>query len=185
MRASRSVRPDRTAGMRRVIAAVAAIGAALAALASFLPWIGTNTEGGGTTTITGWGSIAGSSSIAGTNLNDVMDSWTYRPGVIGLIFGGIALVAAIAVAARGTGVRPHRITAGVLAVCGVLCLVWGLARGIAPGEAGVFDAGETFAEMGPWLTALGGLLIVAAAVVVLVGRIDPPAPGTRRGIQPR
>jgi len=29
------------------------------------------------------------------------------------------------------------------------------------------------------------LLIVAAAVVVLVGRIDPPAPATRRGIQPR
>ena len=61
------------------------VGAVTAALASFLPWVGTDIEDGGTTSLTGWGSIAGTSSIAGTNLNDVMDSWTYRPGLIGLI----------------------------------------------------------------------------------------------------
>ena len=36
-----------------------------------------------------------------------------------------------------------------------------------------------------WLTALGGVLAIGAAAVILAGRIDPPDPATRRGIQPR
>ncbi len=178
-------RPDRTTRVRHGTAAVAAVGAVIAALSSFLPWLGADTEDGGTTSITGWGSISGTSSIAGTNLNDVMDAWTYRPGVIGLVFGGIGVVAAIAMAATAGSPRPHRITAAVLTVSGLICLGWGLLRGISPGEAGVFDVGETFAQVGPWVTAVGGLLMTAAAVVVFARRIDPPVPTARRGIQPR
>jgi hypothetical protein len=179
-------RPDRTTKVRRAVAAVAAVGAITAALASLLPWIGTDTEDGGTTSITGWGSISGTSSIAGTNLNDVMDSWTYRPGLIGFIFGTIGAVAAISLAANaGRTSRPHRITAAVLTLCGLVCLGWGVLRGIVPGDAGVFDAGETYAAIGPWVTAAGGAVMIAAAVVVFAGRIDPPMPTARRSIQPR
>jgi hypothetical protein len=179
-------RPERTTQVRRGVAAMAAVGAVTAALASFLPWVGTDTEDGGTTSLTGWGSISGTSSIAGTNLNDVMDSWTYRPGLIGLIFGTIGVIAAISLAATaGSSTRPHRITAAVLTLCGLACLGWGVLRGIAPGDAGVFDAGETYPEVGPWVTAVGGAVMIAAAVVVFAGRIDPPVPMPRRGIQPR
>ena len=179
-------RPDRTTKVRRAVAAVAAVGAITAALASLLPWIGTDTEDGGTTSITGWGSISGTSSIAGTNLNDVMDSWTYRPGLVGFVFGTIGVIAAIALAANaGRNPRPHRITAAVLTLCGLACLGWGVLRGIVPGDAGVFDAGETYAAIGPWVTAAGGAVMIAAAVVVFAGRIDPPMPTARRSIQPR
>ncbi len=179
-------RPDGTTRVRRGVAAIAAVGGAAAALASFLPWIGTDTEDGGTTSITGWGSISGTSSIAGTNLNDVMQEWTYRPGLIGLLFGAVGVVAAIALAATvGRNGRPHRITAAVLTLCGLACVGWGVLRGIAPGDAGVFDAGETYAEIGPWVTAAGGAVMLAAAAVVFAGRIDPPVPTPRRGIQPR
>jgi len=179
-------RPDRTTQVRRGAAVTAAVGGSAAALASFLPWIGTDTEDGGTTSITGWGSIAGTSSIAGTNLNDVMQEWTYRPGLIGLICGAIGVIAAITLAATvGRDRRPHRMTAAVLTLCGLGCLGWGVLHGFAPGDAGVFDAGETYPEIGPWVTAAGGAVMIAAAVVVFAGRIDPPVPTKRRGIQPR
>ena len=179
-------RPDRTTNVRRAVAALAAVGAVTAAMASLLPWVGTDTEDGGTTSITGWGSISGTSSIAGTNLNDVMDSWTYRPGLIGLIFGSIGAIAAISLAANaGRNTRPHRITAAVLTLCGLVCLGWGVLCGITPGDAGVFEAGETYPEIGPWVTAVGGAAMLAAAVLVFAGRIDPPLPAARRGIQPR
>ncbi len=112
---------ERSAGLRQVIGAVAGLGALLMIGASFLPWISTGTEDGGTTTITGWGGITGSSGIAGTNLNDVLDGdGTYRPGLIGAIFGVVALVAAIAIASVKGGARPHRVTAAVLSLCGLV-----------------------------------------------------------------
>jgi hypothetical protein len=179
-------RPDRTTNFRRAVAALAAVGAVTAAMASLLPWVGTDTEDGGTTSITGWGSISGTSSISGTNLNDVMDSWTYRPGLVGLIFGSIGAIAAISLATNaGRNTRPHRITAAVLTLCGLVCLGWGVLRGVTPGDAGVFEAGETYPEIGPWVTAVGGAAMLAAAVLVFAGRIDPPLPAARRGIQPR
>src|SRR6476659_5932725 len=102
----------RSAGLRQAIGAVAGLGALLMIGSSFLPWINTDTEDGGSTSITGWGGITGSSGIAGTNLNDVLDgAATYRPGLLGLIFGAIALIAAIAIAGVSQGRRPHRITA--------------------------------------------------------------------------
>lgn len=177
----------RSAALRRAVGAVAGLGALLMIGSSFLPWISTDTEDGGSTAITGWGGITGSSGIAGTNLNEVLDgAGTYRPGLIGAIFGVIALIAAIAVASVAGGARPHRVSAAVLVLCGVAGVGWGLYRGFDPGDAGVFEAGEAAAGIGPWLTALGGVLVLAAAVSILVGAGDPPAPATgRRGIQPR
>ena len=110
--------PRRPRGSR----ALAGLAGLLTIGSSFLPWISTATEDGGTTSITGWGGISGSSSIAGTNLNDVLDgAATYRPGLLGLIFGGIALIAAIAIASVSQGQRPHRITAAVLSLTGLIC----------------------------------------------------------------
>jgi hypothetical protein len=177
---------DRSIRARRGAAAVAGAGGLLAIGSSFLPWISTATEDGGSTAITGWGGITGSSGIAGTNLNDVLDGGgTYRPGLVGLIFGLIALIAAIALAGVSQGHRPHRITAAVLTLCGLVSAGWGLFRGVNPGDAGVFEAGDVSVAIGPWLTALGGVLMLAAAAVVFSGVIDPPAPPMRRGIQPR
>ena len=178
---------DRITRRRWAIAAVAAAGALLAIVASFLPWIHTDTVDGGNTAITGWGGITGSSSIAGTNLNEVLDGdGTYRPGVIGVLFGVIALIAALAIASVSKGQRPHRITASVLVLCGLVLGGWGLYRGLDAGDAGVFEPGEASAGLGPFLTALGGVLILAAAVGVFAGLIDPQQrTAGRRSIQPR
>jgi len=154
---------DRSIRARRGVAILAGVGAVLAMGSSFLPWISTATDDGGTTTITGWGGISGSSSIAGTNLNDALaGAGTYRPGVLGLIFGSIALIAAIAIGSVSTGQRPHRITAAVLSLTGLICTGWGVFRGVDPGDAGVFEAGDVSAALGPWLTAVAGVLMLAA-----------------------
>lgn len=178
---------ERTAGIRRGVAAAAAAGGLVTVFASFATWISTDTVDGGVTSITGWGGITGSSDIAGTNLNDVLDgSATYRPGTIGTIFGIIAVIAAVAIASVSVGRRPHRVTAAVLVLCGLVCLAWGLFRGFDPGDAGVFESGEASAGIGPWLTALGGVLVLGAAGAVFAGVFDPQAPASRRrGIQPR
>ncbi len=155
-------------------------------VSSFLPWIGTGTEDGGSTAISGWGSITGDSEIAGTNLNDVLNgAATYRPGLIGLLFGAVAAVAAVAVASVARGRRPHRVTAALFVLCGLMGAGWGLYRAINPGDAGVFEAGDVTVGIGPWLTAVAGLLVLGAAAVILSGRIDPPDPAVRRGVQPR
>ncbi|ACV79618.1 hypothetical protein [Nakamurella multipartita] len=175
-------------GRRVLVGALALVGGLLAFVATFLPWISTDTEDGGTTSITGWGGITGSSQIAGTNLNDVLNgSGTYRPGLVGLIFGVIAAVAGFVIMVyQPPGRRPHRITAAVLTVCGLVCLGFGGWRGLHPGDASVFDAGEASAGFGPWLTAIAGVLILAGAVLVFAGRLDPPVTSAaRRGIQPR
>lgn len=171
---------------RRWLAVIAGAAGLLMIGSSFLPWIGTDTEDGGATSISGWGGITGSSGIAGTNLNDVLDGdGSYRPGLIGLLFGAITVVAAICVAAVQGGARPHRITAAVLALCGLISTGWGLYRAVQPGDANVFQSGEASAGSGPWVTALGGVLAVIAAASIVAGRIDPPPSLLRRGIQPR
>ncbi|MEP6562697.1 MAG: hypothetical protein ABJD68_16680 [Nakamurella sp.] len=172
---------------RRGIGALAGLGGVLMIGASFLTWISTATEDGGNTAIDGWGGISGSSQIAGTNLNDVLDgAGSYRPGLIGLIFGAVTVIAAIVIASIARGPRPHRITAALLVLCGLVAVGWGVFRSIDPGDAGVFDAGEAAAGFGPWLLVLGGVLALLSAVLIFVGVIDPRAftPG-RRGIQPR
>ena len=179
---------DRATSRRRLLAALAGLGGALAIVASFLPWIHTDTEDGGNTAITGWGGITGSSQIAGTNLNDVLNGiGSYRPGLIGLIFGVVAAIAGVVVMVYlPEGRRPHRVTAAVLSLCGLVCLGFGLWRGLAPGDASVFEAGETSAAFGPWLTAIGGAAMLVPAVAIFLGRIDATVPRpVRRGIQPR
>jgi hypothetical protein len=181
-----SERRKQPAGRRRGVALVAALGGLLAVAASFAPWISTDTEDGGSTSISGWGGITGSSEIAGTNLNDVLDGTaTYRPGLIGLMFGLIAVVCSIAIAVVNGGRRPHRITASVLGLCGIVCAGWGLFRGSSPGDAGVFEPGDVSAGLGPWLTAVAGIVMLIAATGVFAGAVDPPQPISRRGIQPR
>ncbi len=168
------------------VAALAGVAGLLMIGASFLPWISAATEDGGSTSITGWGGITGASSIAGTNLNDVLDGdGTYRPGLIGLIFGVLTVIAAIAIASGARGARPHRITAALLTLCGLVTAGWGLFRALSPGDANVFEAGETTSGLGPWCTAAAGVLAIAAAVLIFAGRIDPPSRSPRRPIQPR
>jgi hypothetical protein len=178
--------PSARQAARRWVAAVAGLGGLLMIGSSFLPWISTDTEDGGSTAITGWGGITGSSGIAGTNLNDVLDgAGTYRPGLIGLACGVITLIAAVAIAAVTKGERPHRVTAAVLILSGLAGVAWGVFRGLDPGDAGVFEAGDASAGFGPWLTALGGVITLAAAVLIFAGTIDPRLADGRRGIQPR
>lgn len=173
---------------RVALGAVALLGGLLAFVATFLPWLSAGTEDGGRTSITGWGGITGSSQIAGTNLNDVLNGeGSYRPGLIGLIFGVLAAIAGVVIMAHlPEGRRPHRVTAAVLTLCGAVCLGFGLWRGLAPGDASVFEAGETSAAFGPWLTAVGGALMLVSAAAIFAGRIDATvARPARRGIQPR
>lgn len=182
----RDIEHSRT--VRVWIGGLAVVGGLLASVATFLPWLTTDTEDGGMTSITGWGGITGSSQIAGTNLNDVLDgTGTYRPGLIGLVFGLIAAVAGLVIMVYlPEGRRPHRVTAAVLSLCGLVCLGFGLWRGLDPGDASVFEAGETSAGLGPWLTVIAGALILTAAAQVFAGRIDPSVSHpARRGIQPR
>lgn len=178
-----------TARTRRIgVGALALLGGVVAFLATFLPWLSAGTEDGGVTSITGWGGITGSSQIAGTNLNDVLNgAGTYRPGLIGLIFGVIGAIAGVVIMAHlPEGRRPHRVTAAVLTGCGLVCLGFGVWRGLDPGDASVFDPGETSAGFGPRLTAIGGGLMLVAAGAVFAGRIDVVLTRpVRRGIQPR
>lgn len=179
---------DRARRTRIAVGAVALLGGLLVFVATFLPWLSADTEDGGRTSITGWGGITGSSQIAGTNLNDVLNgAGSYRPGLIGLIFGVLAAIAGVVVMVHlPEGSRPHRVTAAVLSLCGLVCLGFGLWRGLVPGDASVFDDGETTAAFGPWLTAIGGALMLIAAVAIFAGRIDTPVSRpVRRGIQPR
>ncbi|MET0863569.1 MAG: hypothetical protein ABWZ98_04485 [Nakamurella sp.] len=172
---------------RRAIGALAGLGGLVMIGASFLPWITVETVDLGSAAINGWGGISGDTPIAGTNLNDVLDgAGSYRPGLIGLIFGAIAVIAAIVIAGISQGNRPHRITAMVLVLCGLIAAGWGLFRGIDPGDAGVLDAGEGAAGFGPWLLAIGGVLALVSAGLIFAGLIDPRLSAAgRRGIGPR
>ncbi len=173
---------------RVALGAVALLGGLLALVATFLPWLSADTADGGRTSITGWGGITGSSQIAGTNLNDVLNGvGSYRPGLVGLILGVVAAIAGVVIMVYlPEGRRPHRVTAAVLSLCGLVCLGFGLWRGLAPGDASVFEAGETSAAFGPWLTAIGGAAMLVPAVAIFLGRIDATVPRPmRRGIQPR
>ncbi|MET0964770.1 MAG: hypothetical protein ABWZ02_00145 [Nakamurella sp.] len=179
-------RPDPHA-TRRGIGALAGLAGLLMIGASFLPWISTATQDFGSAAINGWGGVTGDSQLAGININDALDgAASYRPGLIGLIFGVIAVIAGIVISSIARGSRPHRITAMVLLPCGLISVGWGLLRGIDPGDAGVLEAGEAAAGFGPWLLAIGGLLALAAAAAIFAGVIDPRLPaGARRGIGPR
>lgn len=186
MGTSRLERADSRLAPRRLVGLIAAAAGAVMVLASLLSWITTPMETGGRTAISGWGDITGGDpTIDGSNLNVLMSGLgSYRPGVPGLIAGALALIPALIVAVTGAGHRPNRVAVGVLGLCGLVGAVWGIARAIVPGDAvGVLPDGLASAGWGPWLTALAGLVLVAASGAVLAGLLDPSSPGARAGLQ--
>lgn len=168
---------------------VAGAGGALMVIGAFLTWVSTASDAGGNTVISGFGTISGSTAAAGQNLNDLLSVGglgTFRPGLIGLIFGVLAVLAGIAVAPQQPR-RAHsfRVAAAILLLCGAVGAGWGLYRGFAPGTAGILATGDAAAGAGPWLTAVGGVVIVGAACWLLAGRADQPVNSAlrTRGIQ--
>lgn len=182
-----AVRPvDATRTLRLLVALAATLTSAGCIVASSLTWISLPDGTGGTTSISGWGSVTGGQ-IDGQNINDAMVGFaSFRPGLLSAIIGGLALPAAFGIAILTRGDKPHRIPASVLTLCSLGGLAWGIIRGASPGDlAGVLGAGEGSSGVGPWLTAGCSLILLAAAVVVFTGVLDPPPPTRHRGIQPR
>ena len=171
----------------RIPTALVGIGAAAGCLlASNLTWLALPDGAGGTTAVSGWGSISGGSQIAGQNINDAMDgNATFRPGLLAVVLGTVALLAAVSIALVARGARPHRIPGTVLVVCGLGATIWGVLRSIRPDSAGVLEPGEGASGIGSWLTAGCGILLLVVAAAALGGLLDPPRPVRRRGIQPR
>ena len=170
---------------RPLVAACAVLGAIGCLVASLLTWLRLPDGEGGVATVSGWGTVGGGSQIAGQNLNDAMNgNATFRPGTLPVLIGGLALLAGLGVALVARGPKPHRIPGAVLALCGAGALAWGVLRVLRPDSVGLLQPGEGSAGAGPWLTAGSGVVLLAVAVVLLLGLLDPPPPLPRRGIQP-
>ncbi len=177
---------DITRTVRLILALSAMLASAGCIIASVLTWISLPDGTGGITSISGWGGVTGGQ-IDGQNINDAMDGYaSFRPGTLAVVIGGLALLAAFGIALVARGEKPHRIPASVLALTGLGGLAWGIFRGVSPGDlAGVLGSGEGSSGFGPWLTAGCSILLLASAVVVFTGVLDPPPPLRHRGIQPR
>ncbi len=166
---------------------VAAAGGLALVGSSFLGWITTAMVTGGSTSISGWGTISGGNDLVdGVNFNTLMDGLgSYRPGVPAVVIGAVTVIPGLILAVTGPGRRPSRVVGALLAVCGLAALAWGLAKVIAPGDAvGVLPAGQGAPGAGPILAAVAGLAILVSAGLLLGGLLDPPAPTVRRGVQP-
>jgi hypothetical protein len=177
---------ETTRTVRLIVALSAMLASAGCIIASVLIWI--QIPDGAA--ISGWGHIVGGQPDGNnTNINDALQGFTtttYRPGVLAMIIGVLALLAAFGIAVVARGEKPHRIPASLLVLCGVGGIVWGLVRGIAPGDlASLYPGGVTASGTGPWLTAGCSLVLLAASVVVFTGVLDPPPQVRHRGIQPR
>lgn len=168
---------------------LAAGGGALMVIGAFLAWLTTSTETGGRTSVSGFGAISGDTPLASSNLNDLLSAdhlGTFRPGLVGLVVGGIAVFAGVGAAlVRPSGRRPFRVVGVLLVAAGLVGLGWGLFRGVDPGTGGVLATGEGSSGAGPWLTAAGGLLVGLSGGWLLSGRADARCdPVTRHpGIQ--
>jgi len=180
--------PDRRRALRRT-AGLSALAGGLALIAStFLGWITTPMQSGGTTSISGWGTISGGSELVdGVNLNTLMAGMgSYRPAVPVVIVGAVTVIPALVLAVTGPGARPRRIVGAILVVCGAMATAWSLVKVIAPGDAlGVLPEGEHAPGFGPMLATAAGLVILAAGVVAVLGLLDPPERAVPRGIQPK
>lgn len=179
--------PERT-GLPAGLIAVS--GGALMVIGAFLSWLTATTETGGSTSISGFGAISGDNSVAGINLNDLLATGglgTYRPGLIGLVFGLVAILSGGVVVSARPRRRPFRVAASLLLLAGIAGAGWGVLRGVAPGTGGVFTDGSGDAGVGPWVTATGGVLLLLVAGWLFAGRADrtiDAADRRHRGIQP-
>ncbi|SDP22170.1 hypothetical protein SAMN04515671_3307 [Nakamurella panacisegetis] len=182
----RESRPvDHSKNLRLVAALVTMLAAAACILASTLTWLALPDGAGHTTFVSGWGAISGGSQIAGQNINDAANgNGSFRPGLLGVIIGGFALLSAIALALPAYGRKPNRIPASVLTLCGLGGLAWGIIRIVAPNSLALPDSSGFTSGAGPWLLAGGSLIFLVTAVVVFLGRLDPPTPIGRRGGRP-
>lgn len=166
----------------------AVVGGAIVLTATALPWLRTDTDTGGVTAVGGFGAVTGDSPLAGSNLNDLLDGvGSFRPGLIGLLIGVVAVLAAGVLAlVRPVRPRPFRVSAALLTVLAVSAIGWGGVRWLDPDPAGVLGAGEAMSGVGSWLTVLGGVLLLAAAGWLWWGRADPQPEdrAPHRGIQP-
>lgn len=168
--------------LRLVVALCAVLASAGCIAASTLTWLIRSDGAGGRASLSGWGTVSGGQ-IDGANINDLIAGQaSFRPGTIPVLVGGLALLAGFGIALVSRGPTPHRIPAAVLVLCGLGGLTWGIIRVAAPDS---LDLGGGTAGVGPWLTAGLSLLLLAVAVVVFTGLLDPPRPRSRRGIQPR
>ncbi len=174
--------------LRLIVALCAILGAAGCIAASTLTWLSVPDDTGGTIQLSGWGRVSGGQ-ISGQNVNDLTQGFaSFRPGALAVVIGALALVAGFGIALVARGEKPHRIPASVLTLCGLGGLVWGLIRGISPGDlSGVYAEvhSQISSGLGPWLTAGSSVVLLAVAAVIFVGLLDPAPPVARPGIQPR
>lgn len=181
----RRKRPPRT-GLPGGI--VAAVGGVALLTASALPWLRTDTDTGGVTSVGGLGAVSGDSPLAGGNLNDVIAGiGSFRPGLIGLMIGVIAVLAGgVLGLVRPVRPRPFRVSAAVLTALAVAAVSWGSYRWITPDPAGVLGDGRAMSGVGAWLTVAGGLVLLGVAAWLWRGRADPRLDERprHRGIQP-
>ena len=177
---------DSTKNLRLIVALLVVLAAAGCILASTLTWLALPDGAGHTTSVSGWGAISGGSQIAGQNINDAADgNGSFRPGLLGVIIGAFALLAAIAMALPAYGRKPNRIPASVLTLCGLGGLAWGIVRIVAPNSLALPDSSGFTSGAGPWLLAGASIVLLAAAGVVFAGILDPATPIGRRGAPPR
>ena len=166
----------------------------LVAAGGFAPWL-VISDSTGKLSISGWGQLSGDSEFAGTNINDIFGelgaTLTYRPAQFVSVVAGFAVIAALVVVAR-----PSRIAGATLAVVGLYSTGWGLIRLLNLGEAATVllgDPGDVAADaaaaaqtgsgldgvasagVGPWLVLAGGLVLLATAVALFLGRLDTTA----------
>ncbi|WP_111765210.1 hypothetical protein [Nakamurella deserti] len=157
-------------------------------LFGFLTWADVALAGADSSSLSGWGAISGGpGAAAGDNINEVITSLggvgSYRPALLPTVLAGFGVVAGLGVVVRTSKVA----AAGAVAV-GLFVVGWGLYRALRPGDvAGLLVEGDVAtAAVGPWVTSVGGLAMVALAVAVLAARAPaPPVAPRRRGIQPR
>lgn len=161
----------------RLVAGLVAVTGGLALIGStFLGWISTAMDTGGRTTISGWGTISGGSSLVdGANFNTLMAGvGSYRPAVPVVIAGAVTVIPGLIVAVTGAGRRPSRVIGALLAACGLVATGWSVAKLVDPGDAvGVLPDGQGSAGAGPLLAAVAGLALLLVAGSLLAGLLDP------------
>lgn len=176
-----------TARTGRLIGGAIVVVALLVVLVGFLGWASVTLADGGSSALTGWGTISGPDAAAGENINDViaglLGTGSYRPALLPTV-----LAAGVVPVGLWVAVRRSRFAAAAGTALGLFIGAWGLFRALRPGDiAGLLTAGDVAtASVGPWVTLIGGAAIMGLSGAVLLSG-SPPVPIDRRsrGIQPR